>query len=391
MPSSKYKHVAKRDRSHKPWQAIVMGKYLGSFENEEQAAGAVAKKLGQPKESFLRSAAASEASMAPKRTHRYVYWHAANHAWQVKIGAKSFGIYSHHEDALSAAARTTGLKKDDLLLNPHQVQRSLQGQRNAVLVHMAWFQYLYKAYSQPGEVAYPGDMVDMGMRAVQGSDIMKHPNFIVPMMLAKFGPRRAALYDAFLRVSRPKSDPLGLKWTYHVIVAALTAISSIDAGIMAPWIAGPGKQSTHHSGLVVYAHRSLKVMAPCDEKPQEPNRKKRRTGRIGPQGLVFGRTSPCAFLIQPYSMSLEKTVLKLRTFGLALIKAKAPKSLEDWKSAMSAMTSSVLNAPGIPTTRCYRYKWVMRGYLDYVRRSVGIPPGISWKEHATVIMERDCS
>ena len=54
----------------------------------------------------------------------------------------------------------------------------------------------------------------------------------------------------------------------------MPTFSSIDAGVMDPWISGPGKKPTHHSGLVVYAHRSLKVMAPCDEKPQEPNRKK---------------------------------------------------------------------------------------------------------------------
>ena len=81
-------------------------------------------------------------------------------------------------------------------------------------------------------------------------------------------------------------DPLDLKWTYLVIVAALTAISSIDAGVMDPWMAGPGRNNSHHSGLVVYANVSLKIMAPCDEKLQKPNRKKRRTGATPPQRFV---------------------------------------------------------------------------------------------------------
>ena len=384
MPASKYKHVTKRDRSDKPWQAQVKGEYLGCFMNEEQAAKAVAKKLAQPKASFLRPAAASKASKAPKRTHRYVCWHSANNAWQVKIGTEFFGSYQNHEDALAAVIMQTGLQKDDLLLSPDRVRRSLQGQRNSVLMHMAWFQHLYMAYSKPEEVAYPGDLDDMGERASQDSRILGHPNFIVPMLLAKFGPHRDALHDAFLSVPQPMDDPLDLKWTYLVIVAALTAISSIDAGVMDPWMAGPGRMSSHHSGLVVYANVSLKIMAPCDEELQKPNRKKRRTGTTPPQRLVFGK-KPRAFLIKPYSMVVEKIILKVRTFGLALLKTKAPKSLEDWNSAMSAMTSAVQNAPGIPNTMCYRYKWVVRGYWDYLRQSAGMAPGISWSEHATVL------
>ena len=117
-----------------------------------------------------------------------MYWHSANRAWQVKIGAEFFGSYPKHEDALAAVIMQTGLRKDDLLLRTDLVRRSLQGQRNSVLTQIAWFQHLYKAYSKPGKVAYPGDLDDMGKRASQGSRIMEHPNFIGPMMLAKFGP-----------------------------------------------------------------------------------------------------------------------------------------------------------------------------------------------------------
>lgn len=378
MPGSKYNHVTKRKRIKKPWQALAGGEYLGSFAKEEQAAAAVAKKLGQPKASLLRTPAPAK---APKRSHRYVYWHSANQAWQVKIGGVFLGLFEQHEDALLMATKETGHTRDELQLCPNVVRRSLQGQRNAVSQHACWFQKLYMAYATSKEVAYPGDLCDMGDRASRKSRIMAHPNFIVLTLLAKFGPHRDALHDAFLSTPKLVRDHLNLKWTYKVIVAALVALSSIDADLMDPWLAGPGKMSTHHSGLVVYANRSLKILAACSE---EPNRKKSRVEGRSTQRLVFGK-HPRAFLIQPYSENVEAILLKVRTFGEALLKVEPPASLEECSAAMSSMTSAANSAPGIPTSTCYRYKWVVRGYWDFLRRSAGMSLGITYSEHATVI------
>ena len=55
-------------------------------------------------------------------------------------------------------------------------------------------------------------------------------------------------------------------------MAALVALSSMDTEAMDPWIAGPGKTSMSHSGLVVYAHVSLKIMVACDEEPRRNRR-----------------------------------------------------------------------------------------------------------------------
>ena len=54
MPASKYLHVTMRHRQGKPWQAMVCGKYLGTFATEEEAAQAAADKLRQPKKTLLK-------------------------------------------------------------------------------------------------------------------------------------------------------------------------------------------------------------------------------------------------------------------------------------------------------------------------------------------------
>ena len=69
QPVSRYKHVYQK-KGDKPWWACVQGEYLGAYANEDRAAQAVGKKLGQPKKSLLRVPQAM--ASAPKRTHRYV-------------------------------------------------------------------------------------------------------------------------------------------------------------------------------------------------------------------------------------------------------------------------------------------------------------------------------
>ena len=293
----------------------------------------------------------------------------------MKIGSVYHGTFARHCKALACVRKKTGLEDKDLLLKADHVRRSLQGQRNAVSQHVVWFRRLYNAYSTSQKVAYPGDLNDMGARALRRSRILAHPNFIILMLFAKFGPHRDVLHDAFLSVPKPKHNDSDLKWTYLVIVNALVALSRIEIHVMAPWLAGPGKQSAFHSGLAVYAHKSLKILIPCDEEPQEPQSKKRK--------VVLGKQQR-AFLIQPYSSDIEKDMTQLRAFGLALLKGKPPNSLAEWSLAMTAMTSSVSSAPGIPTSTCYRYKWVTRGFWDYRRRLAGSMPGIMWSKNATV-------
>ena len=55
---------------------------------------------------------------------------------------------------------------------------------------------------------------------------------------------------------------------------------------------------------------------------------------------------------------------------------------------MSKLTTAVHKAPGIRPAKCYRYKWVVRGFWDFARKRAGAAPGgITWQRHHTVLME----
>ena len=63
--------------------------------------------------------------------------------------------------------------------------------------------HLYSAYSGIDGPAYPGNLNDMHHKPHSGSEILAHPNFIAPMMLAKFRPHWDALHYALTHASRP--------------------------------------------------------------------------------------------------------------------------------------------------------------------------------------------
>ena len=96
---------------------------------------------------------------------------------------------------------------------------------------------------------------------------------------------------------------------------ALIRISTIPDEDMKPWIAGPGRQTMFHSGLAVYAHCSLKILSACDELPKCMNFNIHTTCP-----LVFGKQQR-TFLIMKYSTTIEQTLMKVGSFGVAFLKA----------------------------------------------------------------------
>ena len=121
------------------------------------------------------------------------------------------------------------------------------------------------------------------------------------------------------------------EWTYNVLVDALTRISTIPNEEMKPWIAGPGRQTMLHSGLVAYAHSSLKILSACDEQPKGLKHNIHTTN-----ALVFGK-QPRTFVIMPYSRTIQPTLTKVKNWGEALLKVKPPRYLKDWSVAMNSM------------------------------------------------------
>ena len=63
------------------------------------------------------------------------------------------------------------------------------------------------------------------------------------MLLAKFGPHRDALQDAFTESCPPSLEDNAViaEWTYNVLVDALIRLSTIPDEKMGPWIAGGKK------------------------------------------------------------------------------------------------------------------------------------------------------
>jgi hypothetical protein len=77
-----------------------------------------------------------------------------------------------------------------------------------------------------------------------------------------------------------------------------------------------------------------------------------------------------------YSTTIQQTRIKVRSFGEALLKAKPPNYLEEWSMAINSMQKKLKSSPGIPNSRCYCYKWVIRGFWDSQLPQQGIPPGM---------------
>ena len=195
---------------------------------------------------------------------------------------------------------------------------------------------------------------------------------------------------------------------YGILIDALRSLTKLTDEEMAPWLAGPGRQTTHHSGLVVYAHQSLKILTPSDHRKGSAKRQASpeisSNRKVGPKRKARAKSEQKLgakkskgkievlllnkekrpFLVEPYSQSIEDALLSLQKFGTALLNIGAPNSLEKWTESMQALTQQVRAAPGLTDSKSYRYKWVVRGFWDFKLREAGTPIGISYEAIATV-------
>ena len=129
-----------------------------------------------------------------------------------------------------------------------------------------------------------------------------------------------------------------------------------------------------HSGLAVYAHRSLNILPACDEHPKCLKHNIHTT-----TPLVFGKRQR-TFVIMPYSTAIQQTLMKVSSFGEALLEVNQPKCLKERSVAANSSRKRFKSSPGIPNARRYRSKRVIRGFRDFQLQQPCVPLGISYSK-----------
>jgi len=134
---------------------------------------------------------------------------------------------------------------------------------------------------------------------------------VLPMLLAKYAPHKDTLHHAFYKVA-PKEKDLDLR-LHKRLIASLKGIAKVDPKEMEPWLQGPGKNTSHHGGLVPWAHKALGII-----KPRGP-------GSRRPADLNLGKGRR-PYMIQPYSKHIQQRLAKVRlgVRGFKRLRAKRP-------------------------------------------------------------------
>ena len=147
---------------------------------------------------------------------------------QARTLTNHIGIYFRKQylHGLPSLCGILGLGREQLQLPPKDVRKPSQCKRHAVLQRATCFRHLNSAYSIIDGPTYLGDLYDMHHKAGSGSAILAHPNFIVPMSLAKFRPHRDTLQYAIAHSCHPllEDNAVIAEWTSNVRVDALIRI-----------------------------------------------------------------------------------------------------------------------------------------------------------------------
>ncbi len=140
--------------------------------------------------------------VAPRPTHKFVYWHALRGKWVVIIEKKHHGVFDEQGLAVLAAGRILKLKPRAFELQGGS-RPGLMGQRGSSENLARLFKRVFPAYCGRGRTerqrlpVMPGDVADMHSRLK--APIMQDPSMVYYMCLAKYGPHRDALEEAYSR------------------------------------------------------------------------------------------------------------------------------------------------------------------------------------------------
>ena len=382
MVHSKYRYVTcriagNRSRKRAGWytqhpEAQIRG---GPYQDEEEAAAALAKVLKVKVASLLRSqvpvvrgpevtedAAVSTYHFVTKRVMRgHTYWMAQPKRNRQKL----FKDIKQAAEWTAKVRKVTleALSKDSKLHNCNQYQRRL-----AVVLHI---------YGQGSEV--PGDAAYLRSHAKAIGEIMKQePAIEILDIQAKYGPSRDALAEAW-KFSHPWSK---VQWPHlrreyqlvsqkdlldmerkHIgaivcraqrLLAVLRrSIRQVDGVDFTCWVTNCGRNVSHHSGFVPMLSR-FKIL------------KKVRRSTV--PLLALGSTTGLRYQFRNDNLlevlGMLCTLIRFADAGQEKV-PQGPRSCSTWSKAFHVLSKTVKDnpCPGMKDPKAYVALWTMRAML----------------------------
>ncbi len=374
--------------SREKWKAAVPAKvrrhkyktlHLGYFPRGRQRAAAekVCAHLKLPSVESLRIKTAQPDSFKvwkghgppEKRTHQFATWSCSHRQWQASVpyqGQKRYlGAFRLQANAVAAAfkfllwrmPRQYPTKASFSLKVVRKRDDPGKGCRGLVELRKDMFRALVKPYLRQGckrqrvqMPLLPGDAEDCNDRA-QGKKarLLDDEGLGLPALLTKYGPDRDALDDAFCAANkRKRSGTVKAELDYAILVDGLRRMSKVPAKARAPWLRGPGHHTSHHGGLVPYAHRSLGILA---------SRKKGTRAH----GMKLGQMKR-VYVVRPFSATIRKKLELVRGYGKKCRALKPAHDLKSYASNFQVLAEACKGVPGISNPKKYRAKWCGQGH-----------------------------
>ena len=298
------------------------------------------------------------------RHYKHVHYHNKSKTWVAQQhGHPSLGSHPCQHAVARLASKAFKLPLEQLRLRSKQ-RASLESKAR-LQQRFADMWQIYRG-TDPDHPSIPGDLADISQRASLRSPqlLTQAPGLIVAFLLAKYKLHRDATEMAWAKVSKrhPSSnDPV--QDMFDVWQVALRELHA--KAVPKAWTTNIGRNTTHHFGLIVLAHRSLRLI--------------RRVRRWTPGTLLFGQEQK-PFRLTKLCKSLRARLQSHLDFGHALMKIRAPSSIDDWEQAVKTLQEALVAhrvkgqtlIAGFVRTRSYRTMWVIRTWLIFRMRLAGV-------------------
>lgn len=308
----------------------------------------------------LRSLSLDPTARRPARKYKHVSYHRASRTWVAQVGGlgrRQLGSSRSQDEAANKVARFLKRPLSELRLPKVLTASSCQPLEQ----HVVRFQQLWSIYGgdNPKEPKVPGDVADLTQRASRrGPTLLSEGSgLILPFLLAKYGPHRDVMEDAWADLARrsPKADPAQL--TYNVLATTLRKLHGQP--LRQAWIENVGHNTTHHGGLIPFAIRSLGILRPV-------------TNARG--AIQLGQGGRC-FRLEKFSDILRLRITTMVSFGRVMLETRAPLTAQDWVREVTRLQQAAMGPPrvcGLQGPQSYRTLWVIRCWLLWRMRQARI-------------------